>query len=612
MHLKNLTEFMNSIKGKNMLEVKEVEDTTSSEDLLIMDLGKNVNDIYKELDTSKVNTDTPSVLDAAYYIQKLDDLRQNRENVQALYVKVIRAKATAQTRLTNRETRYDILMSGKLENSIKVKSGVSVQERTAIAANELVELKNALRESKNEVEILKGLEKVLNLFNKNYQTSSADVKQQARLVELELSAFGKLPQAAIAAALKGPDGKPYKSISEAMVSLRNQYNMTDPDSITSTETGSDEPVELSTSIEEDGEEEEVKESLESPIDSLADPTYYDKLYKEMQSGLSNISNPILVHSTERVTTSFVDLIKEPEPTSIEDTTTITNEATLKASTVHEETKELPEGITGCFASEDFMMEDNDNTSEIKSIDKQEEKDIVLTVIESKEVQEEKDFVVMDNEFDDLSNVEEPIADLQETPIVTEEKPKLSQVSSCDEPKENEDSSGGFSKILNQYNIDEGSLGLGEGSFDSVLLEENLGEEKSDLKEDVVEELYSLNIAELQNMGLPTSSNPSGTKSVTSSQQPIVEGKSDTVSSSFDFGVESSTEKSSAPSEFIGRDSLPKPTVLVDEIKPKDSDVGDKKPKEESLPVVESKIIDKPSVIKNDTENIDDVLAALGI
>jgi hypothetical protein len=176
-----------------MAEVKDpINDTTSSEDMLKLDLGRNITDIYDTLDGVKIDSDDPGILDPEFYRRKLGEVRSSLTTIQQTYSKVMRAKTSAQTRLTSRETRFEILMNSSLENNAEVMEALSADERKARAANRLVELKNAIRESKNEVEALKNVEKVLSVYSKSLSTISADIKQQSRMVELELQRLPKV------------------------------------------------------------------------------------------------------------------------------------------------------------------------------------------------------------------------------------------------------------------------------------------------------------------------------------------------------------------------------------------------------------------------------------
>lgn len=173
-------------------EETKIVDGSSSEDMLRIDLGKNISEIYDTLEGVEISSDDPGILDPEFYRKKLGEVRSSLNVIQSSYAKVMRAKTSAQTRLTSRETRFEILLNSSLENNTEVKEALSADERKARAANRLVDLKNAIRESKNEVEALSNLVKVLGVYSKSLGTISADLKQQAKLVELELQHMPKI------------------------------------------------------------------------------------------------------------------------------------------------------------------------------------------------------------------------------------------------------------------------------------------------------------------------------------------------------------------------------------------------------------------------------------
>jgi hypothetical protein len=173
-------------------EETKIIDGSSSEDMLMIDLGKSISEIYDTLEGVEISSDDPGILDPEFYRKKLGEVRGSLNIIQSSYAKVMRAKTSAQTRLTSRETRFEILLNSSLENNTEVKEALSADERKARAANRLVDLKNAIRESKNEVEALSNLLKVLGVYSKSLGTISADLKQQAKLVEVELQHMPKM------------------------------------------------------------------------------------------------------------------------------------------------------------------------------------------------------------------------------------------------------------------------------------------------------------------------------------------------------------------------------------------------------------------------------------
>jgi hypothetical protein len=259
---------MSNKEEKN--EKNVISDVTSSSDMLSLDLGMDVEVIYTRLEATKISSDDPGILDPSFYRTKLNEVRASINTIQELYTKVLRAKTSAQTRLTSRETRFDILMSSSLENNVEVKSAATGDERKAMASNRLVDLKNAIRESKNEVECLKNLDKVLGVYSKGLSTISSDLKQQSKLVELELQHLPRVHPAT------GNDNMTSGTQSAEMFknnisNIEKMYGM--------------EAVEATATLEEeDSLEEESEEEVALEVDSSEMMNAFGNLTAEVTSG----------------------------------------------------------------------------------------------------------------------------------------------------------------------------------------------------------------------------------------------------------------------------------------------------------------------------------------
>lgn len=231
-----------------MTEIKEENEDSivlDSARLLKIDLGKDTDEVYKFLGTVSVELNEVPVKDPRYYISKLTDVRRKITDVNKQYTDLLQAKTRAQSRLTTKETKYEIQMNSRLGEDTAVKAGQSIDDRRARAANTLVSIKHQIRECKNEVEAIKNLDKALNMILKNLNALSNDLKQQARLVELDLQHFkGSTLQ----------DGEEsVDAFANEMKALEEKFQV---ESVTSSE---EEEETLATEEEETSEEEEASE-----------------------------------------------------------------------------------------------------------------------------------------------------------------------------------------------------------------------------------------------------------------------------------------------------------------------------------------------------------------
>lgn len=168
--------------SENLTDIEKLD----SEELIEKDLGKSMEDVYDLLEGTEIQLDDTPVTDPKYYNGKITEVRKKITIVQKEYTRLLRARTRAQNRLTNLETRYEILSSAAMEDDMDVRAGQSIEDRKARTTNRLKDVKNAIRNAKNEVEAIKNLEKAVNLVLKNLQQLSADLKQQSKLVEIEL------------------------------------------------------------------------------------------------------------------------------------------------------------------------------------------------------------------------------------------------------------------------------------------------------------------------------------------------------------------------------------------------------------------------------------------
>lgn len=169
---------------------RDLEEFDSNE-LLKLDLGKGIYDIFDKIDEMDLVTSDVAVQDAAFYRGQISKARGFASTIRREISLILKAKTKAQARLTSRQTRWEILMDEKLEKDAHVKSGVSIDERKARAANEMVQLKNAIASSKNEVEALKNVKLALDNTLRDFNAQASDFKEQAKLINETLGPIGR-------------------------------------------------------------------------------------------------------------------------------------------------------------------------------------------------------------------------------------------------------------------------------------------------------------------------------------------------------------------------------------------------------------------------------------
>lgn len=149
-------------------------------------LGINVDAIYDEMGSLGIKIDLSITPDVLYINNKMVSVREASLAAQRIYLRIQRALGDSQSWLLNLETSFDILSSSKMEFDAEVRAGQSIDDRKAIVNNKLVDYKRAIKEAKNNVSLLKALNKAIDLCIKNIDRSDADVKQQARLMESQM------------------------------------------------------------------------------------------------------------------------------------------------------------------------------------------------------------------------------------------------------------------------------------------------------------------------------------------------------------------------------------------------------------------------------------------
>lgn len=155
--------------------------------LSLESLGIDSEAMFAELEELSVSVNLQIEPDALYVNQKLVDIRDAKRRAQVLFIRTQRALGTATTQALNLETQQDIMLSAKLsDDSIAGQAGYAAQERLARANNGLVPFKQALREAKNSVTVLKSLEKSIALCNRNLEGTSKDIKAQLSYLEAVL------------------------------------------------------------------------------------------------------------------------------------------------------------------------------------------------------------------------------------------------------------------------------------------------------------------------------------------------------------------------------------------------------------------------------------------
>ena len=123
--------------------------------------------IYAKLEAIDVTLEDVSEPDPRYILGKIIECRAGLKAVQKIFLDVTKEKNSIQIKLTTAETSYEIRKDNSLANDPDVKIKSSIQDRLATINSELVELKQDIHGFKSELEQIKNIEKLINLYNKN-------------------------------------------------------------------------------------------------------------------------------------------------------------------------------------------------------------------------------------------------------------------------------------------------------------------------------------------------------------------------------------------------------------------------------------------------------------
>lgn len=210
-------------------------------------LGINVDAIYDEMGSLGIKIDLSITPDVLYINNKMVSVREASLAAQRIYLRIQRALGDSQSWLLNLETSFDILSSSKMEFDAEVRAGQSIDDRKAIVNNKLVDYKRAIKEAKNNVSLLKALNKAIDLCIKNIDRSDADIKQQARLMESQMR---NLKATDISAAMRDSN---LRRTEEDMASMDKLFQDSMESSTTQHSVGSEDSADLSLAEEPDCE-----------------------------------------------------------------------------------------------------------------------------------------------------------------------------------------------------------------------------------------------------------------------------------------------------------------------------------------------------------------------
>ena len=208
-------------------------------------LGVDVDAIYGEMSSLGIKIDLSITPDVMYINGKMVAVREASLQAQRIYLRIQRAIGDSQSWLLNLETSFDILSSSKLEYDAEVRAGQSIDDRKAIVNNKLVDYKRAIKEAKNNVSLLKALNKAIDLCIKNIDRSDADVKQQARLMESQMR---NLKSSDVSAAMRDSN---LRRTEEDMQSMDKLFDDSLQGSSATVAVGTEDSADLEVSLEED-------------------------------------------------------------------------------------------------------------------------------------------------------------------------------------------------------------------------------------------------------------------------------------------------------------------------------------------------------------------------
>lgn len=226
-------------------------------------LGIDVDKLYNGMGELEVGIDLAVAPDIVYINTKMVACREAAMKAQRTYLKIQRALGMNQKWLLNLETTFGILSDSKLENDAEVRSGASSADRTAMANNRLVNYKRAIKEAKNNVSILKALNKAIDLCISNIDKADNAIKQQARLMETQMKNLKTMDSSAAAR------DRYLSKTMEDMDSLDKMYDQTQTAESFAI-VGTDDTAEVTVpeeaeASEESSDEEAVEETQEATV-----------------------------------------------------------------------------------------------------------------------------------------------------------------------------------------------------------------------------------------------------------------------------------------------------------------------------------------------------------
>lgn len=244
-------------------------------------LGINVDAIYDEMGSLGIKIDLSITPDVVYINTKMVSVREASLAAQRIYLRIQRALGDSQSWLLNLETSFDILSSSKMEFDAEVRAGQSIDDRKAIVNNKLVDYKRAIKEAKNNVSLLKSLNKAIDLCIKNIDRSDADIKQQARLMESQMR---NLKATDISAAMRDSN---LRRTEEDMASMDKLFQDSMESATTSHSVGSEDSADLSLAEEADCSvlaEGTAELIIDAGAESVGDDDYAPSLSNETLAG----------------------------------------------------------------------------------------------------------------------------------------------------------------------------------------------------------------------------------------------------------------------------------------------------------------------------------------
>ncbi len=366
----------------------------------------NVDAFYVEMTGLEVKLDLTIVPDIMYVNTKMVEVREASQRAQRMYLKIQRALGINQKWQLNLETTYEILSNSKLENDVDVRAGQTGDERKAIAGNQLVGYKRTIREAKNNVTLLKALNKAIDLCIKNIDRTDADIKQQSRLMEAQMRN------------LKSRD------VGEAARDTYLRRTETDMDELeklsadlssSSVLVGSDDTLEPTVAGEEDLEEEETEEVSE---DTAAVDT---SIPVEDSATLAEEPEVSETAPTEAITT------ESEEPSALvddEDDVVVANTAAPALTDYDDDDVTVSPGITGAPSVVAASSEETGGSlvdsflGSIPEVGSRKEASVTVPATSDTDGGSDDSVVDLDDVIGSVLDMDDSSADLEETQIVS--------------------------------------------------------------------------------------------------------------------------------------------------------------------------------------------------